>query len=332
MNIKAINKLCTINEVVKMIQNNNILVIAGNESALNQLPAGNWIGGTIPYFMDVNGGTFTKEKLFVTDVTDIQKDFKIRIYDPSNLNNLLADRYVDGFTYILIPAFSEIHQKYAIGAEETDGLYDAPIVGWITGIDLGELGKNTPKVIDGKNKVVSDNKAVCLHIELPEGKMANLEILNIFQQGRGDAIQFKEEGFSCKTCLVNGKEVNFAEFLLSNSIDIRFPLVADYAGAMINISFQDVNKDTKEVKFYAPVRKGVEYKLAQPVKDYVSDFMKIVPGQVESGDIVMSCNCILNYLYSELENKKTGGMTGPITFGEIAYVLVNQTMVYLSVV
>ncbi len=332
MNIKAVNKLCTADEVVKMIQDNRILVIAGNESVLNQLPEGNWIGGTIPYFMDVNGGTFTKEKVFVTDVTDIQKDFKIRSYEPANLNNLLEDRYIDGFTYILVPGFSEIHQKYAIGAEETDGLYDAPIVGWITGMDLSELGKNTPKVINGKTRILSNNTALCLHLELHEGKMAQLEILNIFKPGDGDTIVFKEDGFGCKTCLVKGKEVIFADYLLNNTIDIRFPLVANYSGAMINISFQEVNKDTKEVKFYAPVRKDIEYKLASPVKDYVSDFMKIVPGQDESKDIVMSCNCILNYLYSELENKKTGGMTGPITFGEIAYVLVNQTMVYLSIV
>ena len=332
MNVKAVNRLCTREEAAKMIQDNQVLIIAGNETVLNQLPSGNWIGGTIPYFMDTGGGTFTKEKVFVTDLTDIQKNFKISSYQPAKLNDLLADRYVDGFTYILVPGFSEIHQKYAMGAEETDDLYDAPIFGWITGIDLNELGKNTPKVINGKDKSTSSNTAICIHIELPEGKMAQLEILNIFQQGDGAKIQFKEAGFGCTTCLINGKEVNFAEYLVENNIDIRFPLVADYSGAMINISFQEVNKENKEVKFYAPVRKGVGYKLAKPVKDYVSDFMKIVPGQTESKDIIMSCNCILNYLYSELENKKTGGMTGPITFGEIAYVLVNQTMVYLSIV
>jgi hypothetical protein len=32
-----------------------------------------------------------------------------------------------------------------------------------------------------------------------------------------------------------------------------------------------------------------------------------------------------------LEGKKTGGVTGPITFGEIAYQLLNQTLAYISV-
>ena len=48
-------------------------------------------------------------------------------------------------------------------------------------------------------------------------------------------------------------------------------------------------------------------------------------------DIVLSCNCILNHLCSELEGKKTGEITGPVTFGEVAYQLFNQTMVYLTV-
>jgi len=42
-----------------------------------------------------------------------------------------------------------------------------------------------------------------------------------------------------------------------------------------------------------------------------------------------ACNCILNYLYGKLEGKKTGDITGPITFGEIAHQLLNQTMVRL---
>ena len=47
--------------------------------------------------------------------------------------------------------------------------------------------------------------------------------------------------------------------------------------------------------------------------------------------VVFSCNCILNYLYSELEGKKTGSFVGPITFGEVAYQLLNQTLVYLKI-
>ncbi|MGV8838548.1 DUF6976 family protein [Cellvibrio sp.] len=32
-----------------------------------------------------------------------------------------------------------------------------------------------------------------------------------------------------------------------------------------------------------------------------------------------------------MEGKKTRDLTGPITFGEVAYQLLNQTLVYLSI-
>jgi hypothetical protein len=54
-----------------------------------------------------------------------------------------------------------------------------------------------------------------------------------------------------------------------------------------------------------------------------------VPSDI--GDVEFSCNCILNYLYGELEGKRTGALKGPMTFGEVAYQLLNQTMVYLKV-
>ena len=39
---------------------------------------------------------------------------------------------------------------------------------------------------------------------------------------------------------------------------------------------------------------------------------------------------MLNYVYGELENKHTGSLTGPMTFGEIAFQLLNQTLVYVT--
>ncbi|MCR8916093.1 hypothetical protein FDP08_10165 [Marinobacter panjinensis] len=49
------------------------------------------------------------------------------------------------------------------------------------------------------------------------------------------------------------------------------------------------------------------------------------------GNLVFGCNCILNYLHSALEGRKTAQLTGPITFGEVAYQLLNQTAVFLTV-
>ena len=82
------------------------------------------------------------------------------------------------------------------------------------------------------------------------------------------------------------------------------------------------------VDFYAPVFDDVEYRIAEPVPDYARSFAQSLPGDALGAR--WSCNCILNYLYGGLEGQRTGPITGPMTFGEIAYQLLNQTMVYVN--
>ncbi len=45
------NQLISVQAAAEMIRSGKSISVAGPESALDQLPAGNWIGGTIPYFM-----------------------------------------------------------------------------------------------------------------------------------------------------------------------------------------------------------------------------------------------------------------------------------------
>jgi hypothetical protein len=66
------------------------------------------------------------------------------------------------------------------------------------------------------------------------------------------------------------------------------------------------------------------------VKDFVAEFTAQLPKDL-SHRIAFSCNCILNFLHSNLEGKKTGDIACPITFGELAYQLLNQTFVYVTV-
>ena len=47
--------------------------------------------------------------------------------------------------------------------------------------------------------------------------------------------------------------------------------------------------------------------------------------------VSFSCNCILNFLFGELEGQKIGDLHGPVTFGEIGYQLLNQTLVVLRI-
>ena len=106
--------------------------------------------------------------------------------------------------------------------------------------------------------------------------------------------------------------------------------MGDYAGACINVSFQSIDVDKGQVAFYAPVFTGIEYRLARPVGDYAAEFRRRL-AEYDATGAVFSCNCILNFLFGELEGKAIGGVEGPVTFGEIAYQLLNQTMVVVRV-
>lgn len=323
--------LCDIEKAAELIRGGAALLIAGEERLLTQLPPGMWIGGTIPYFVGQNGGTFSRDRLFVTELPGYSSASRVARYDQISLASVYEDGPDNGFSVVIIPGMSETHLAFALNAPDYPGFATRPLVGWIAGVDLGVLGKVNPKVVDGTSGQVLDNGAVVMHVTLPKGKTADVGIINIFKPGAGDTLRFEKTGFAAKQVVVNGAKVEFADYVAERQIDTKLPLVADYAGAMINISFQAVSSDTKEVVFYAPVFEGAEYRVAAPVGDYVSEFTSCVPDEL-AGTVIFSCNCILNYLYSELEGKRTGQFVGPVTFGEIAYQLVNQTLVYLQVI
>lgn len=325
----AINKLLTIDEVNALVTSNRVLVLAGAEDVLLKIRKGSWIGGTIPYFMNDSGGCISKDKVFVTDYTGIVTNIKICEYDSSNLHTLTNDMYKGGFSKIVVPGFSDIHNKFALDVYSYPDIFDTPLIGWITGVDLNDLGKVKPKVVNGMNQSFFEDRAIVLHCGLLSDKYANLEIINLFTQGSGDIITFDQDSFSCSDCKINGERVNLASYLKDRKIDTRLPLVADYSGAMINISIQSVDQEKGTVLFYAPVLRNHEYRIANPIENYVMSFGSVIPQ--DTSKVIDSCNCILNYLYSELDGKKTGNLTGPFTFGEIAYVLVNQTMVLLTI-
>ena len=52
-----------IDEVIYLIKQDKRLLLAGDEELLKKLPEGNWIGGSIPYFMAENGGMLSKDDI-----------------------------------------------------------------------------------------------------------------------------------------------------------------------------------------------------------------------------------------------------------------------------
>jgi hypothetical protein len=321
-------QLQTVSQAAAAITAGGRLLVAGDEALLAQLPAGAWIGGTIPYFMTADGGQVTRDLVYVDTLPDLVTDVRVQAYPADRLDGFPRDGFENGFAIVIVPAGSPAHARYAADAADYPGLFDHPVVGWVSGVHLDDLGTVTPKVFAGDGAAVSASDAVVLHAQLPDGVLAGADIVNLFTQGDGPALTFGSTSFEQDKVSVDGVERSFAEYLHEVGHDTKLPLVADYFGTMINVSFQSVPDDDGAVVMYAPIFSAVTYRLATPVGDYVSEFAQHLPtGSVHP---TFACNCILNFLYSDLEGKRTGDIVGPVTFGEIAYTLLNQTLVYLT--
>jgi PAS domain S-box-containing protein len=316
-------------ETARRITAGQSLMLAGEEQLLSTLPPGNWIGGTIPYFMTSDGGCLCKDKIFVTEFPG-EFQASTHRYAASELPGLYQDAEEGAVSFVILPANSPAHTEFALHAPRYAGFALHPLVGWIAGIDLEMLGKAAPKVFCGGPQPLGDAAAV-MRMKLPADRLAQINIINLFQPGNGDTICFPTSGFSATTAVINGKEHNLAEYLQRIKADTRLPLVANYCGAMVNVSLKSMDPQNGRVEFFAPVVSGIEYRLAIPVIDYVSEFEARLK-ELSPDSVLFSCNCILNYLHSKLAGHRTGALVGPVTFGEIAFQLLNQTLVYIEIV
>lgn len=319
----------TLEQTIAKIEAGEFLIVAADEDFLTQLPNGNWLGGTIPYFIAENGGVENFEKAFVHTVNGTNQ-ISMKIYDEKSISRIATDGpdSGQGFTILMLPAGSAVHSEYAKSAPQFPEMFSSPIIGWVTGTHLGDIGQKDAKTVYGLGSLKSTENAVAMHVSLPENQYANIEIINPFEQSDGDVITFDTATFDVDKCKVNGEEVSFAKYLVDNGISTTAPLVANYNGTGVNVSIQEID-DT--VKLYAPVFPGVEYSFANKIGDYVGSFEKLINSNQSCNKSQFSVNCILNYLQAELEGKKTGPLVGPITFGEVGYQLLNQTAVYMTI-
>ena len=318
--------LIELNKAIELIRSGKLLHIAADETLLAQLPAGNWVGGTTPYFIAETGGVTTDGLLFVNEFP-FAKSFKAKTYDAGSIGDVAADAFDNGFTILVIPFGSKVLETFAKDAPEIDQIFLKNIAGWVSGFNLATDG--TAKAYDGTAGKNHADRAVALHVELPEGKLASIGIANLFEPDTaGPVIEFPAAAFEAATCLVDGKETAFAGYIAEKGIDTKLPLVADYSGANVNISIKKIENGV--VHFYAPVFPGTQYRFARPIGDYVEEFNRSIAGYLDAAP-AFSCNCILNYLYGGLQGKGTAPFSGPVTFGEVAYQLLNQTLVYITV-
>jgi hypothetical protein len=321
--------LATRETVTALLEKGKRLIVAGDESVLSDLPKGEWVGGTIPYFMTAQGGKTSRDRAFVVEVPEFAKGVHIATYDEQSISRVGIESPEHGYTILILPAFTRLHQQFALEAPRYEQQFFKVVAGWIAGTHIDELGTVTPKVFAGPTGEKLDTKGVALHVELPQEYQARIGIINIFEPAEGPAIQFPSTGFEASDCIVEGKRENIVDVLDGMACDWRLPLVSDFCGTRFNVSIQSVDSPGRKLKFFAPVFEGATYHAAKPIANYAHEFVAAIPPNI--WDTVFSCNCVLNFQHGQLEGRHTGGLLGPMTFGEIAYQLVNQTLVYMTV-
>jgi hypothetical protein len=318
--------------IAERIIQGGALIVAGSEAALRQLPRGSWIGGTIPYSMNDPHKSYGNGEIFATDLSSVVTGVEIRIHDKDSLRGLYSEAPENGFTVILIPVESPTHMSFALNSPLYPGFATRPLVGWIAGGTIEPHEVSQAKVIDGRTGELYEDAAVVLHAWLPPELYADVGIVNVFEPGGGDVISFERDGFTHVDALINGKKCDFASYIKKTNADLSLPLVADYQGAMVNSSFQSVDESSGEVRMFAPLFRGISYHLAKPIGDYGKVFAERLAEVHEAqASVVFTCNCILNYVFAKSAREAMSPQPGPATAGEIAYQLLNQTMVYVTI-
>jgi hypothetical protein len=102
------NLLLDVAEASALVKENKVVLFAGAEETLAKLPPGRWIGGTTAYFVDESGGNVSPTKLFCT-VVEEAADANAVVLQTSALPRITEGRFPNGFTYVLLPGFSEVH-------------------------------------------------------------------------------------------------------------------------------------------------------------------------------------------------------------------------------
>ncbi len=316
-------------ELAALIAEGRPMLIAGAAEQMRLLPRGNWIGGTTPFILGAKGGLQVSDMLFASVMPRQARIASIQRYGVGGLHLLPEDMPENGFSVVIMPAGTLVQQTFAKEAPSYPGIFSKALSGWVSGSRAGHFG-GRPQVFFGPSALCMEDEAVAIHLELPPGLRASVEMINVYEPRPAPVIRFPSEGFTTTHAIVDGELVVFAEYLNRIKANIEVPLLANYGGTRINVGIRGYDLPHGQVSFYGPVFRNVNYHFAQPVPNMKQKIMDFMPKDGRSP--VFSCVCISNYTQGMMEDFPAGAFEGPVAFGEIAHLLVNQTMTYLRIV
>lgn len=327
---EARHGLGSVAEVADMIRAGQVLVLAGAEASLASLPSGRWIGGTAARFLTPCGGVAAAERILYTNLTDIAATVTVRRFGAGDIHGIGRHYPENGFAILIIPGFSPVLRHIAGHIADYDGLYNVPLTGWVSAVEVDALPGARPKCFAGGPQA-QDNRAAVMYVTLPPLLFAQLHVVNLFSPNSGPDIRFPAGSqVTDGSCLIDGQENNLARYMAENNVDPRLPLIADHDGALLNVSILSANPKSGEVSFLTPVYPTLSYRFAEDLLDYSAEFTHAA-AELELTDAVLSAVCVLNFAYAGLGEPRGLPFTAPATFGQIAYTVLNQTLTCLTI-
>lgn len=320
------NKLYSKEEVTKFIQQGKVMLLAGSPEALTGLPNGKWIAGSSVYFID-KVGLVDEKRIFVYDFSDIALDVTMEVFDETNIKNIALKSYETGFTIVTIPMDTPVLETFSKNSLSYTGIFAYPVVGFVSGVKLENIGSEKPVVASGIDSKLLYNKAAVMHVKLSNDYFVHSEILNFDEINPSSPdIVFPKTSFVQGDCLIDGKPGNIAKLFSTLPVECQ-KLIQNQCGALINREPVSVNTLKNEVAFFAPVSGDEVYNYGRKQKKYVEGFNA---GLSVKNNVILCLSCIIYYLHGEFEGKDFS-YNCVITYGEISYQLLNKTVVTLEI-
>ena len=325
------SKLYTKEEVIDFINAGRIMLLTGSEKALSGLPKGNWIAGTSLYVVDYEGKS-EEEKIFVDDFTLIAKSCKVAVYDKNNIKDIAVNGFDNGFAVVTMPIDSEVYYEFSINALSFDSMFKNPVVGYVAATKFEDYGKKSPKTSSGLDGNLTSDLAVVLYVELPDYLTARAEIENFETiDTNTPEIVFPKDGFTQSECTIDGKPGNIADYfenVVKPKLGGYTQMITSQNGALINRDVKIVDTKKGEVTFFSPTYAGDKYFLVKNGADYLKMFNDKLGSK--RSDIATCFSCISYFFGGNFEGRHVV-KNGVYAFGEIAYQLLNKTIVTLEI-
>ena len=332
-----IQGLYTVAEVNAMIEKGDILLLAGDSVLLSQLNKGKWICGSTSRFIEMGKEPICdRNRIFVHNLTDIAEEIKLDFYDASTIKNIYEDAFENGFSVLITSPFSDVVGEYTNNCSKYTNFGSRALCGWavVTSIYSEYELIDESLIFSGIDAKSYNQGAVVMHVGLPTDKFAEIHVFSPYNQPKeGDIITFEENKQFFEYALINGKRQNFRNYLeeiqkaQKREVTV-FPyrcLIGNYEGIVMNVALA-TEKDKEYVTLGASVYKGIEYRLSNTD---IIDFESMKKNLC--GEIVFSLSCVNNFMKKEIFKNSLTQMNGPFTYGELAYYMMTNATIYVTV-